>query len=409
MTRKLFLCFTFSALSALVFGVAVVFAEPAANTKEEIRALNEKINEHKEKIKQLEETISKYKQNIDQKQTEAVSLRNQLSILDNRTGQIQANIDVTKEKISEAQLEIEALNLSIKEKEQVIAKQKKLVSKMIKDIHANDQKNYLEIMLTNDNFADFYDQLQYLETVYIDLGRSVKNLRLAKEELDAKKQQVAERKKVYQQLKQDLDQKKQDLQEQIGAKQTLLAQTKSSELRYKTLLESLKQQYQIIESEQRSYEEEVRKKLAEQEKLPTIGNLILSWPVPSRYITTRFHDPEYPFRRVFEHNAIDIRASHGTPVLAAAAGYVARAKRCSTAACYSYVLIVHTSNISTVYGHLSQITVTDDQFVNRGEIIGYSGGTPGTVGAGPFVTGPHLHFEVRLNGIPVDPLGFLIQ
>lgn len=394
-------------LSALLSGSFVV--PTSAGTKEEIEVLNKEIAARKDKIKQLEDTIDKYKKNIDQKRTEAVSLRNQLSILDNRVAQLQADIDLTKEKIKEAELQIEALELSIKEKQRVITKQKQIIGQMVQTIHASDQKNYLEIALTYDNFGDFYNELKYTENVYVDLGRSVRTLRLASEELQAKRAQADNKRKTYENLKVELEGKKGKLTEQTFVKQKLLIDTKSSESKYQTLLVSLKQQYQMIEGEVRAYEEKVSKKLEEQDKIKASGTVVFSWPVPSRYITALFHDTDYPFRKVFEHSGLDIRASHGTPVKATAPGYVARARRCTSSTCYSYVLIVHTGNLSTLYGHLSSIIIADDQFVNRGDVIGYSGGTPGTVGAGPFVTGPHLHFEVRQNGIPVDPLPYMAQ
>ena len=408
---KIRLILIFLILCGLITSPGFVFSADVTITgnKEEIEDLNKQIAARKDKIKQLEDAINTYKKSIEQKRLEAVSLKNQLSIIDNRLAQTQADIKLTEEKIQQAKLEIEALVLSIQDKEASITKQKKIIAGIIRNIHAEDQKNYIEIMLTNESFSDFYNQVKYLEDVYTDLGRSVKSLRLAKEDLDNKKIQVEGRKKLYEDLKTELINKRQDLSEQSGNKTNLLWQTQSSEMRYRTLLETLRKQYAAIEGEVRTYEEQVRKKLEEMDKFASLGESvgILSWPVSSRYVTSIFHDPDYPYRRVFEHSGIDVRAAQGTPIKAAAAGYIARAKRCTSASCYSYTLIVHTGNISTVYGHMSSISVSEDQFVARGDVIGYSGGTPGTVGAGPFVTGPHLHFEVRANGIPVDPMGYL--
>lgn len=394
------------AVIGLVRNPNFVFSQEAGGNKEEIEELNRQIAARKDKIKELEDTIEKYKKNIEQKRVETVSLKNQLSILDNHIAKAEADLELTQEKIKEAQLEIEALQITIEEKEAVIEKQKAIIAKMVRNINADKQKSYLEILLSNSSFSEFYNQIQYAMNIYGDLGKSVKILRLAKEDLQNKQQQAESKKKTYEDLKKELENKKAAFSSQADAKQNLLIQTKSSEARYKTLLSSLKQQYQAVVDEERYYEEQVRKKLAEQNKLEnSVGQL--AWPLPNRTITAIFHDPDYPFRNVFEHSGIDIRASQGTPVHAVAAGYIARAKICSTASCYSYVLIIHTDNISTLYGHLSSVNVIADQFVNKGDVIGYSGGTPGSIGAGPFVTGPHLHFEVRSNGIPVNPMGYL--
>ena len=396
---------------ALFITPTFVLSEDVGGNKEEVDVLNQQIAEKKAKIKQLEESIGAYKKKIDQKRLEAVSLSNQIAIMDNRISQVELDIQATTEKLESLTLEIDALNMGIEDKEKVISKQKRILAELIRAYHEQDGKNYLEIAAAYDNFSDFYSQVQYLQTVQNNLTLSVNSLRDARQELEDKKNQTVERKKSYAVLNEELVQKKNDLNEQAGLKQNLLVQTYSSELKFKTLLANLKEQYQAVESEVTSIEREVRKKLDSQKQLETEGDsgAKFSWPTQSRYITASFYDPEYPFRYVFEHPAIDIRAAQGTAVKATASGYVARAKRCSVASCYSYIMLVHADGLSTVYGHLSSIITAEDKFVTRGDIIGYTGGTPGTIGAGPFTTGPHIHFEIRKNGIPINPLNYLIR
>jgi len=98
------------------------------------------------------------------------------------------------------------------------------------------------------------------------------------------------------------------------------------------------------------------------------------------------------------HPGIDIGVPTGTPVHAAAAGTVAW---CGWMSGYgNLVMINHGGGYATLYGHNSRVAVSCGQDVTQGEVIAYSGCTG-------FCTGPHVHFEVRVNGTPVDPLGYL--
>lgn len=410
MKRRLFLSIFISGF--LLLAPFLVFSETNGGSTQEVDELNRAIAERRARIQQLEKSIEEYKKKIASKQLEAVSLKNQLSILDNRIAEVTLDITATQETLETIRLEIQKLQLSIDETEQSIERQKTMIAELIRTLSQEDGKNYVEIIATYNNFSDFYNKLQYLQTIEGDLGNSARALRVAKAELEEQKSQTEERKKAYKQLEAELLEKKQNLNEETSRKEDLLTETKASEKTFQVLLGTLKKQYQDTESEISSIERQVRKKLEDQEKLEKLSennNGAFSWPTGSRYITAYFHDPDYPFRNVFEHNGIDIRAAQGTAVKAVASGYIARAKRCTLSSCYSYVMIIHSNGISTVYGHLSHVAVSEDQFVTRGDIIGSSGGRPGTAGAGPFVTGAHLHFEVRKDGIPVNALGYLAK
>lgn len=132
----------------------------------------------------------------------------------------------------------------------------------------------------------------------------------------------------------------------------------------------------------------------------------LSWPVfPKKGISASFRDSEYYTRFKMQHNAIDIPVPQGTDLKAAADGYVYKA--IDNGLGYSYIILLHRNNLRTVYGHVSHIAVVPGQMIQKGEVIGKTGGAPGTKGAGKMTTGPHLHFEVLENEIYKDPIEFL--
>ncbi len=138
----------------------------------------------------------------------------------------------------------------------------------------------------------------------------------------------------------------------------------------------------------------------------------LFWPVePTIGISAYFLDPGYKERFKVDHYAIDVPVPQGTDVLAAADGIVKDVVDHGLG--YSYVTITHGNmqngvpkGTAAVYGHLSEISVRPGQRVKAGDVVGKSGGMPGLKGGGSS-TGPHLHFGLYINGVPVDPLQYL--
>lgn len=199
--------------------------------------------------------------------------------------------------------------------------------------------------------------------------------------------------------------KKVVLSDEQQNKTYILGQTNSSEREYQRLLKLAKQEQEQASAEIAGLEKSVRSKLSQAQGKPLeFNDAGFIWPIRNT-VTAFFHDPDYPFNYVFEHPAVDIRAAQGSTIKAAASGYVAKAKNAGMG--YSYIMIIHGNGLATVYGHVSRIYVSEDEYVVQGQAIGLSGGLPGTPGAGGLTTGPHLHFEVRLNGIPVNPLEYL--
>ncbi|MEK7511888.1 MAG: peptidoglycan DD-metalloendopeptidase family protein [Patescibacteria group bacterium] len=368
--------------------------------------LNDQIKNKQTEINDIKKKTAIYQKNIRIKQEEAASLKNELSILENKIAKTKLDIKSTETEIDKTKLEIRGNELNILSAEDTIDSHKNSLADTLQEIHKSDEENAIKIFLLNNSLSDFINNVEYTKDLQNGLQSTLQEIKAKKKELIKKKEELNSKQTELDSLKQELDIIKIELTGETTYKEDLLVKTKSSEQKFSTLYWQAKKEEENIDAEIKKLENAARTKLDQLKKdKPQLSDATLEWPVVKNTITAYFHDPDYPFRYIFEHPAIDIRAKQGSPIKAAADGYVLKAKNGGMG--YSYIALIHANGISTVYGHTSKIVVKDDEFVGKGEIIGYVGGTPGTPGAGRLTTGPHLHFEVRVNGIPVNALDYL--
>lgn len=377
----------------------------------EIQDMNQELQTRRQEIDELKKQAEEYRQKLISKRNEAFSLQNQINLLNTQIAKTKIDIKTKEQEIELTKLDIKEIQNKIERLKADLARQKEYISQILRVIYQNDETSYLEILLMNDSLSEFFNQAAYIENLHTGLHKKLIELKADKENLDAELLSEEEKKEKLEEQKQSLEEIHLRLSEQEQVKDELLTQTQNSERKFQSMLGELKEEQEDINGEIVSLEKSIRQKLMDQEKeksLQALKGEKISWPVPKNTITSYFHDPDYPYRYIFEHPAIDIRAGQGTTVNAAASGYVAKVKQdngCKGR--YAYVMIIHADGLATVYGHLSNIAVAEGSFVIKEQAIGASGGMPGTCGAGRLTTGPHLHFEVRLNGIPVDPLEYL--
>lgn len=373
---------------------------------QEIKTLNQDIKSNKDKLDEIESKREEYARKIREAQKEKATLENQMAILDNRIAKTEIEIEALNMEIKKVNLEVKKVKIGIENKESEIENEKEKIGSALKLLYKEGNTSTLEILLLNDSLTDFLNKTRYLEDINAEMGESLNRLKQYKRDLEMEQKSLEDKNEELLVLRSDLENTQAALEEEKANKEFVLETTKSSESEYQSMLARAKKEQEQAAMEIANLEKEVRAKMDEMTgKEIEFNDQGFIWPVPNKGITAYFHDPDYPYRYLFEHPAIDVRAGQATPIKAAASGYVAKVKISGTS--YGYIMIVHGDGLSTVYGHTSKSYVSEEDYVVQGQTIGLSGGMPGTPGSGSLTTGPHLHFEVRKDGIPVNPLEYL--
>ena len=360
-------------------------------------------------ITSLQGKLSAHKQQEQALRNQVAGYTSQIRTLESKAGDVSLKLSTLEADLALHQKRLDALNslFRLQSKrfaflEAEYAESMRTLNRRLVDIYESDQASTLDVFLGAANVQEALDQVAFMT----DIG--VQDRRIATEVSHAKAQVKAARaktKKVRATVQSEAkvitartEQTRLVRNELLGARDQI-ASTKQQKLTdLSQLSASERAEAEEIDSLQASSAALTARIQAAQAQhsssgpssTPSAGGLI--WPA-SGPVTSPFG-----FRWGRMHEGIDIGASYGSAIHAAASGTVIY---CGWESGYGNLTVIdHGGNLATACGHQSSIAVTCGQQVSQGQVIGY-------VGSSGHSTGPHLHFEVRINGAPVDPMGYL--
>lgn len=358
------------------------------------------LSDKTQELNQLRQQIEEQQKLLDAARKRSATLKNQMDILAKQIEVAQLQLEAISAQIDQTKAEMSGINGELVDAEVQVYEKKQVLKEAIKESYVRRQTGLLEVVLGSSDLSELISQLEYITTIENRITSNLAALQELNATLKESKGKLETADKELKELQSSKQLEQNSLQVQVSAKDAMLQDSQLTEAEYQKRLNDA-----VIEQQQ--LERQIAQ-LAANSQRNTLnqGNYSLLWPIPSRTLTATFHDPDYYARFKLVHNAIDIATPQGTPIRAPADAFVSQVHFDGTTN-YAYIVLDHGNGMVTVYGHVSAVSVGVGQFVPVGSVIGLTGATPGTVGAGWLTTGPHLHFEVWFNGQARNPLEYL--
>jgi len=356
------------------------FFSLGASLDEQKQEIEEKKQETEEKLQYVQEQLS------------ATLIR--IQELDDNITEAQSQIDDLGKQLDELQVKIQENEADLTKKQEQYDKNKAMYEKRLAVMYETKTITYLDIFLSSSSIIELVANYYYLEEI-IESDKNLLNIiNEEKEKLELAKISLDEQKANLKLLKAKQEQTYIAMQNNRTIQQSYINQLSDNEKQLQDQIAKYKSEEQRIQNlidfaSGMGYDGEY------------IGGL-MAWPVAKSgtYITSDYGEREHPVQGIVKkHTGIDIgNAGYGAPIIAAADGVVSYA---DTLGGYgNCVIINHGNGISTLYGHGQAIHTTVGTKVKKGDLIM-------EVGSTGVSTGPHLHFEVRINGTNVDPKPYL--
>ncbi|WP_288780487.1 murein hydrolase activator EnvC [uncultured Dialister sp.] len=369
----------------------------------------------------LDDQVQDLQGQIDSSRLEQENWQQVIEDVSAKLKQIQADLDAANARLQSIQKKQAEINAQIAQTQNEIVKmeaylktRQDVLNRRVRAIYMHGQLNYLEVILGANSFSDFANRVELLKRVIRSDYNLILEIQKQKAAIEAKKAQLEEDKRQLDALAAEAEKTRQEIAKKKAEQQKVLDAAKSNKAAAAQMEQDLNAQLASVRNliQQRLAAAEAARQAAQQQAASddeggggggsddnyVQGTGAMGWPC-SGPITSPFGYRTHPiFGTTIFHAGIDIGVDYGTPIHAADSGVVVYSGWISGYG--NAVIIDHGGGISTLYGHNQSLAVSEGQSVSKGSVIAYAGSTGNS-------TGPHCHFEVDVNGSPVNPMGYL--
>ena len=367
----------------------------------------------------LDDQVQDLQGQIDSSRLEQENWQQVIEDVSAKLKQIQADLDAANARLQSIQTKQAEINAQIAQTQNEIVKmeaylktRQDVLNRRVRAIYMHGQLNYLEVILGANSFSDFANRVELLKRVIRSDYNLILEIQKQKAAIEAKKAQLEEDKRQLDALAAEAEKTRQVIAKKKAEQQKVLDAAKSNKAAAAQMEQDLNAQLASVRNliQQRLAAAEAARQAAQQQAASddeggggsddnyVQGTGAMGWPC-SGPITSPFGYRTHPiFGTTIFHAGIDIGVDYGTPIHAADSGVVVYSGWISGYG--NAVIIDHGGGISTLYGHNQSLAVSEGQSVSKGSVIAYAGSTGNS-------TGPHCHFEVDVNGSPVNPMGYL--
>jgi murein DD-endopeptidase MepM/ murein hydrolase activator NlpD len=393
---------------ALLACLSAASVPAAADPEDRLDVIERRQGELQQKIEKADAERHRLLGKIGEVDADRAQVESTIADLDSEIDRLGARISVVAGRLQQTQQELAVLTAHLHDVEAKLARHQRIFTSRAIETYKAGPTAYLEGLLSSESFGDLVNRYSYYESALAADQELIDGIELLRSETSQQRTEVEEKEEQIALDKRRLEADRAAVADIRAQKANALAVLEDVLDQKENLLagvEARKSHYEAVQDQLERESNQIENLLAARASSPPAGGPapaptagFFTWPAAGPVVSPfgyRIH-PIFGDRRL--HSGIDIAAPYGATVVAAGDGLVAFTGVMSG---YGNVVVIdHGGGVATTYNHLSAFSVGRGQRVSRGSPIA-------AVGCTGYCTGPHLHFEVRIRGVPVDPMPYL--